>query len=78
MNKQSKHHKSIVPGNAFSTKVIGKDINFAIRNWKKQTKTSGILDILKSKQEFQKASILKRQMLSAAKYKQYIQTLKED
>ena len=48
MNKQFKQHKSIVPGNPASTKVVNRDISFAIRNWKKQTKASGILDILKS------------------------------
>ncbi len=76
MNKHHKYHKSIVPGNAFSTKVINKDINFALRSWKKQIKISGTLDILKSKQEFEKPSITKRRVKNSAIHKQYLQDLK--
>ena len=78
MNKQFKQHKTIVPGKSNSTKVVNKDINFAIRNWKKQVKVSGVLDILKTKQEFEKPSITRKRILSAAKHKQYLQSLKED
>ena len=77
MNKHLKQHKSIVPGKSNSTNVVNRDINFAIRNWKKHVKTSGILDILKEKQEFEKNSITKRRILSNAMYKQYLQDLKE-
>lgn len=78
MNKQFKQHKSIVPGNPASTKVVNRDINFAIRNWKKQTKMSGILDILKTKQEFEKPSVTRKKIKSAAIHKQYLQSLSED
>ena len=78
MNKQFKQHKSIVPGNPASTKVVNRDINFAIRNWKKQTKMSGILDILKTKQEFEKPSVTRKKIKSAAVYKQYLRSLSED
>jgi ribosomal protein S21 len=78
MNKQFKQHKSIVPGKSNSTKVVNKDINFAIRNWKKQIKISGVLDILKTKQEFIKPSVTKKQILDSAKYKQYLQSLREE
>jgi ribosomal protein S21 len=76
MNKQHKYHKSIVPGNSFSTKVINKDINFALRSWKKQLKTSNTLDILKEKQEFEKPSVTKRKIKNSAIFNQYIQDLK--
>ena len=76
MNKQIKYHKSIVPGNCKSTKVINRDINFALRSWKKQIKISGTLDILKSKQEFEKPSITKRRVKNSAIHKQYLQDLK--
>jgi ribosomal protein S21 len=76
MNKQHKYHKSIVPGNSFSTKVINKDINFALRSWKKQLKTSNTLDILKEKQEFEKPSVTKRKIKNSAVFNQYIQDLK--
>lgn len=78
MNKQFKQHKSIVPGNPASTKVVNRDINFALRNWKKQIKTSGVLDILKTKQEFEKPSVTRKKIKSAAVYKQYLQSLSED
>ena len=78
MNKQFKQHKSIVQGNPASTKVVNRDINFAIRNWKKQTKMSGILDILKTKQEFEKPSVTRKKIKSAAIHKQYLQSLSED
>ena len=78
MNKQFKQHKSIVPGNPASTKVVNRDINFAIRIWKKQTKMSGILDILKTKQEFEKPSVTRKKIKSAAIHKQYLQSLSED
>ena len=48
MNKQIKHHKSIVPGNSKSTKVINRDINFALRLWKKQVKSADSINKLKS------------------------------
>jgi ribosomal protein S21 len=76
MNKQHKYHKSIVPGNSFSTKVVNKDINFALRSWKKQLKTSNTLDILKEKQEFEKPSVTKRKIKNSAVFNQYIQDLK--
>ena len=76
MNKQHKYHKSIVPGNSFSTKVINKDINFALRSWNKQLKTSNTLDILKEKQEFEKPSVTKRKIKNSAVFNQYIQDLK--
>ena len=78
MNKLFKQHKSIVPGNPASTKVVNRDINFAIRNWKKQIKMSGILDILKTKQEFEKPSVTRKKIKSAAIHKQYLQSLSED
>ena len=78
MNKQFKQHKSIVPGNPASTKVVNRYISFAIRNWKKQTKMSGILDILKTKQEFEKPSVTRKKIKSAAIHKQYLQSLSED
>ncbi len=76
MNKQHKYHKSIVPGNSFSTKVINKDINFALRSWKKQLKVSNTLDTLKEKQEFEKPSVTKRKIKNSAIFNQYIQDLK--
>jgi ribosomal protein S21 len=78
MNKQIKHHKSIVPGKSNSTKVINKDINFALRLWKKQLKSSDSIDKLKSLKEFEKPSITKRRQKQAAIYKQKISDMYSD
>jgi len=75
MNKQIKHHKSIVPGNSKSTKVINRDINFALRLWKKQVKSADSINKLKSLKEFEKPSITKRRQKQAAVYKQKIADL---
>ena len=78
MSKKNKSHLSIVPGNTMSTKVIGKDINFALRTWKKQIKSADILEILKSKKEYTKQSVIKRKQLIDAKYKQKISDLRNN
>jgi len=75
MNKQIKYHKSIVPGNCKSTKVINRDINFALRLWKKQVKSADSINKLKSLKEFEKPSITKRRQKQAAVYKQKIADL---
>ena len=81
MNKKMKRQKSILPG-ALGVRVIKTkqhpkgDINFALRSWKKQIKVSGRLDILKTKQEFEKPSITKRRVRNSAIHKQYLQDLK--
>ena len=78
MNKQLKHHKSIVPGNSYSTKVVNRDINFALRLWKKQVKSSDSINRLKSLQEFEKPSITKRRQKQIAIHKQKIANLYSD
>ncbi len=78
MNKQLKHHKSIVPGNSNSTKVINRDINFALRLWKKQVKSSDSINKIRSLQEYEKPSITKRKNKQAAIYKQKISDLYSD
>ena len=78
MNKQLKHHKSIVPGKSNSTKVINRDINFALRLWKKQIKSSDVLGKIKSLQEHEKPSITKRREKQNAVYRQMISDLYSD
>ena len=78
MSKKNKSHSSIVPGNTMATKVIGKDINFALRTWKKQTKSANILETLKSKKEYTKPSVIKRKQLIDARYKQKISDLRNN
>ena len=78
MNKHHKSHKSIVPGNSFSTKVVNKDINFALRMWNKKLKDSDILTQLKDKKEYLKPSVINRATKINAVYMQKIKDLHAD
>jgi len=78
MNKKLKYHQSIIPGHGIGSKVVNKDINFALRNWKRKLKNSNILLELKEKREYIKPSARKRQQLITAKYTQMIKDLHID
>tara|TARA_Y100000310_G_scaffold6855_1_gene7647 strand:- start:1222 stop:1461 length:240 start_codon:yes stop_codon:yes gene_type:complete len=78
MNKKLKYHQSIIPGYGIGSKVVNKDINFALRNWKRKLKNSNILLELKEKREYIKPSARKRQQLITAKYTQKIKDLHID
>ncbi len=78
MNKQIKHHKSIIPGKTNSVKVINRDINFALRLWKKQLKNVDALNKIKNLKEFEKPSVVKRRQKQAAIYKQKISDMYND
>jgi small subunit ribosomal protein S21 len=72
MNKHQKQHKSIVPGNANAVSVVDRDLNFALRTFKRKMKDSNILDRIKSNKTFIKPSIKRRDQLNRAKYIQQI------
>ena len=78
MNKKLKYHQSTIPGHGIGSKVVNKDINFALRNWKRKLKNSNILLELKEKREYIKPSARKRQQLITAKYTQKIKDLHID
>jgi small subunit ribosomal protein S21 len=77
MNKKQKHHESIIPGHGIGARVVNRDINFALRTWKRKLKTSDILDTLKGKREYIKPSITKRQEKIKASYIQKLRSLDE-
>ena len=77
MSKKQKQHQSIIPGHSIGTKVVNKDINFALRTWKRKVKYSNNLTSLKEKQEFIKPSFLNRQKMISARYRQKMKSLDE-
>mgnify|MGYP005996300657 FL=1 len=77
MNKKQKHHQSVIPGHATGAKVVNRDINFALRIWKRKLKTSDILNDLKENREYIKPSVSKRQQKIKAIYIQQIRSIEE-
>ena len=77
MSKKQKQHQSIIPGHSIGAKVINKDINFALRTWKKKLKSSNVLNLLKDNKEYIKPSFLHRQKMISATYKQKLRSLDE-
>ena len=77
MNKKQKHHQSVIPGHATGAKVVNRDINFALRIWKRKLKTSDILNDLKENREYIKPSVSKRQQKIKAIYIQQIRAMEE-
>ena len=78
MNKKQKYHQSILPGTTSGSKVVNRDINFALRMWKKKLKESDILTQLKDKKEFLKPSVINRATKINAVYMQKIKDLHAD
>lgn len=78
MNKKQKHHQSILPGSTSGAKVINKDINFALRIWKKKLKESNVLNSIKDRKEFLKPSVIKRNKLNNAIYMQKVKDFYSD
>jgi small subunit ribosomal protein S21 len=77
MNKKQKQHQTVVPGNPLAVKVVGtqrEDLGFALKAFKRKIKTSGILEKLKDRKEFEKPSVTKRKQLQKA---QFIQKIKD-
>lgn len=77
MNKKQKHHQSVVPGSGTSVNVINRDLNFALRIWKRKLKTADILTAVKDRREYTKPSIIKRKQKTKAVYIQKIRTAEE-
>jgi small subunit ribosomal protein S21 len=78
MNKKQKQHLTTVPGNPLAVNVTGtqrEDLAFALKSWKRKVKSSGILEAVKDRKEFEKPSVRKRKQLQAAKFLQKIKDL---
>ena len=72
MNKNQKHHQSITPGigvQVIKTKRHPKgDIEFALKKFKKEIKSSGKLQQLRDKRYFVPKSETKRKQVERARY----------
>jgi small subunit ribosomal protein S21 len=77
MNKKQKYHQSVVPGGGTSVNVVNRDINFALRIWKRQLKSSDVLSSIKDRREHTKPSIIKRKQKIKAIYIQKIRSAEE-
>jgi len=77
MSKKQKQHQTIVPGNPLAVNVVGtqrEDLAFALKSWKRKVKSSGVLEKIKERREFEKPSVTRRKQLQAA---QFIQRIKD-
>jgi len=75
MNKRQKQHKSIIPGNANSVSVVDKDLNYALRLFKRKIKDANILDRFKQNKTFVKRSVKRKEQINKAKYIQKIKDI---
>tara|TARA_R110001592_G_scaffold98132_3_gene280515 strand:+ start:2445 stop:2693 length:249 start_codon:yes stop_codon:yes gene_type:complete len=81
MSRNQKYHNSIVPGNANAVAVTGKsdyDLSFALKNFKRKIKNSGILEHVKENRTFSKPSVKHRAKMIKAKYIQKIKDMHRD
>jgi len=81
MNKKQKQHQTIVSGNPLAVNVIGsarEDLAFALKVWKRKVKSSGILERIKDRKEFEKPSVRRRKQLQSAQFMQKIKDLNRD
>lgn len=70
MNKKfQKRIDSIIPGNSTAVRVVDNDISYALRLFKKEVKDSNKLKEYYSRKEFTKPSIIRRDQLALARYK---------
>ena len=74
MKKQrARKSEMIIVGKPNNVKVVNDDINSAIKLWKRNLKDSGKLDVLKSKLEYVKPSVIKRKKRNDAEFSQMIE-----
>jgi len=79
MSKKQKQHQTIVPGNPLAVNVVGtqrEDLAFALKSWKRKVKSSGVLEKIKERREFEKPSVTRRKQLQAAQFIQRIKDLR--
>jgi ribosomal protein S21 len=78
MSKQSKHFKTIVPGSAVAVKVLSTkqypkgDINFALKQFKRELKESGKIENLKNRRHFVSKGQKRKEEIDRAKYHQWL------
>jgi len=70
-NKRVTTNDMMIPGAALAVKVIGGNLEPALRLFKKKMKDSGKLEELKARKEFLKPSVIKRRKMQLAKRVQW-------
>lgn len=75
MNKRQKQHKTIVPGNGNAVSIVDKDLNFALRNFKRKVKESRVIEQYKDNREFIKFSVKRKNEINRAKYIQKLRDM---
>jgi len=79
MKKQrTRKEEMIVVGKPNAVKVVNGDINSALKMWKTYVKDSGKVDILKSKKEYVKPSVVNRKKQTDAEYSQWLEKKRYD
>ena len=71
--QRARKSEMIIVGKPNNVKVVNDDINSAIKLWKRNLKDSGKLDVLKSKLEYVKPSVIKRKKRNDAQFSQMIE-----
>lgn len=75
---QNKKFKGICPGSLNSVIVEDGDIGYALRQWKKNIKLSGIVQECYDRKFFKKPSTVNRVKRQIAIYKLYKETISDD
>jgi ribosomal protein S21 len=79
MKKQrTRKEDMIIVGKPNGFKVVNNDINSALKLWKKYVKDAGKVDILKSKKEYVKPSVVNRKKQTDAEYSQWLEKKRYD
>ena len=78
MNKNQKHHESIIPGvgvKVIKTKRYPKgDVELALKKLKKEVKVSGKIQELRDRKEFKSKKQLQRKQRERARYFQQLES----
>ena len=68
--KDLKKLHDVAPGKLYGTRVVDGNIDRAIRRFKKQIRDSGILQEVYQRREFTKPSLIRRNQIKSAQYKE--------
>jgi small subunit ribosomal protein S21 len=74
MNKKQKLHQTTVPGNGLGVRVIGGDIGYALKQFKRRVKKSKVLQKTFDRAEFTKPSVIQRAQRDRAAFIQRIRS----
>lgn len=69
MNKRDKKLASPIQGFGLGVNVIGGDIKFALREFKRQVKKAGLIDELYRRKFYEKPSSKRKKVVEDAKYR---------